>query len=218
MHLVAQTNTMRWLLFTLFIAATIAAFSWFAKTGNQPSLNKIVPAIAAGKRLPYDLQRLKTHSHQIKIFAAQKEYNSRYCFLVDMKQPSGSKRFFVYDLKNDSVVNAGLVTHGYGGAGEETHFSNVSGSNCTSLGKYKIGNAYNGRFGLAYKLHGLDATNSNAFNRFVVLHSHECVPDVVSDRPICQSQGCPTVSPLFLKTLQQYLDKTQQPMLLYIFN
>ncbi|MBK7884475.1 MAG: murein L,D-transpeptidase catalytic domain family protein [Chitinophagaceae bacterium] len=137
-----------------------------------------------------------------------------------MKLSSGSNRFFVYDLKKDSILARGLVAHGSGSdnGGKELVFSNTISSYSTSLGKYKIGNSYDGKFGLAYKLHGLDKTNSNAFNRFVVLHSHSCIPqNEVAPLEICRSWGCPTVSPAFLSTLKMYLDKPGKPVLLQIF-
>ena len=42
----------------------------------------------------------------------EKGYNDRICFLIDMSLPSGSSRFFVYNLKTDTLQNSGLVTHG----------------------------------------------------------------------------------------------------------
>jgi hypothetical protein len=163
--------------------------------------------------------RLKNHSVDLLNYAKQKGYNTNYAFLVDMKQSSGSNRFFVYDLKNDTVLKAGLVTHGYGASDQSISFSNVPGSYCTSLGKYKIGKPYKGHFGLAYKLYGLDSSNNNAINRYVVLHSHACVPSLeVAPQNICMSQGCPTVSPSFLTELKTYLDKAEKPILLYIFH
>lgn len=139
--------------------------------------------------------RLKQKAAIAKDFVIEHGYNSQYCFLLDMKQPSGKKRFFVYSLATGSVEIAGLVTHGRGsvnGTGDLI-FSNIKNSNCTSTGKYKTGKSYNGNFGLAYKLYGLDNTNTNAFDRFVVLHSNACVPnDEVSSLPIFVSLGCPT--------------------------
>jgi len=128
--------------------------------------------------------------------------------------------FFVYNLVKDSVEIAGLVTHGSGSGNgaDELIFSNVKNSNCTSIGKYKVGTSYTGNFGLAYKLYGLDNTNSNAFDRFVVLHSHACVPNnEVNPLPICVSLGCPTVSPAFLNSLKTYLDESLRPILLWIY-
>lgn len=137
-----------------------------------------------------------------------------------MRVPSGMNRFFVYNLKKDSVELAGLVTHGSGsqdGSGDLV-FSNQSNSYCTSLGRYKIGVSYEGTYGVAYKLYGLDESNDNAFNRCVVLHSHECVPGgEVYPSTICLSLGCPTVSPPFLVKLQEYLDHSKNPVLLWIY-
>lgn len=140
--------------------------------------------------------------------------------MIDMGIASGSKRFFVFDLKSDSIVQAGLVTHGSGinHSPGSIAYSNEPGSNCTSEGKYKIGKSYSGKFGLAYKLHGMDKSNSNAFNRFVVLHAHPCVPDnEIAPLKICMSWGCPTVSPAFLNQLKIYIDQSEKPILLWIF-
>jgi L,D-transpeptidase catalytic domain len=209
-------------LFTLLLctAITMAAFAWLFKnksswgTGVAKSNNKTCLA----EERSTELLRLKKHSTEIKNYAATHHCSTDYCFLVDMKLPSGSNRFFVYDCKNDTIVKSGLVANGYGGSGNSIDFSNVPGSNCTSVGKYKIGKSYHGRFGLAYKLYGLDTSNSNAFSRFVVLHAHACVPDAaISPQQICMSQGCPTVSPAFLISLKNYLDKSGNPMLLCIF-
>lgn len=138
-----------------------------------------------------------------------------------MSLPSGQNRFFVYDLQNDSIITASLVAHGCGDArfSFTPKFSNKKESGCTALGKYRIGKSYTGRFGLAYKLYGLDSTNSNAFNRNIVLHSYSCVPGLETyPYPICNSRGCPMVSPFFLKSLQNIIDRSKEPVLLWIFN
>ena len=155
-----------------------------------------------------------------KSFISKHEFQDQFCFLINMTSPSGSNRFFVYDLQNDTISNSGLVTHGNCMQSwlEGRKYGNNIGCGCTSLGKYSVGKSYNGKFGLAYKLYGLDSSNSNAFNRFVVLHSHACVPEQEQTDEICQSNGCPTVSPLFLKELQKMLDTTKKPVLLWIFD
>lgn len=155
-----------------------------------------------------------------KQYAAANQFNTEVCFLVDMSIASGKPRFFVYDLKHRSVSMEGLVTHGRCNQDwlSGRKYGNTVGCGCTSLGKYKVGNAYHGRFGLAYKLNGKDTTNSNAYSRFVVLHSHQCVPEEpVDPAPICQSDGCPTVSPGFLQQLAVLIDKSEKPVLLWIF-
>lgn len=166
-------------------------------------------------------ERLSNHAQDAKQFITKHKYNNSVCMFIDMKIESGKSRFFVYDLSEDSVLEAGLVTHGR--CNESwligRKFGNEVGCGCSSLGKYKIGHPYKGRFGLAYKLYGLDNTNSNAFKRYVVLHSHECVPDEeVHPYPICQSDGCPTVSKLFLQKLAGLIDGSPQPILLWIYD
>ncbi|WP_276480542.1 murein L,D-transpeptidase catalytic domain-containing protein [Paraflavitalea pollutisoli] len=162
------------------------------------------------------LVKLSSRARQARQFAALKKYNTTVCFLIDMSIPSGSNRIFVYNLVKDSLLDAGLVTEGSCSKGNR--FGNEVGCGCTSLGKYKIGSAYQGKFGLAYKLHGLDQTNSNAFKRFVVLHSHDCVPaSEVDPYPICRSEGCPTVAPYFLQKLAATIDGSSRPVLLWIF-
>ena len=154
-----------------------------------------------------------------KLFVNQKGYNDAICFLVDMSLSSGQNRFFVYDLKKDTITNAGLVTHGrcnqYWLEGRK--YGNTIGCGCTSLGKYKVGHSYNGRFGHAYKLYGLDKTNDKAFERFVVLHSHECVPETEVKDDICQSDGCPTVSTGFLQWLKPVINASKKPVLLWVY-
>ena len=165
------------------------------------------------------LKKLKLRSGDAVSFAKKNGYNSSLCFLIDMSLPSGNNRFFVYNMEKDSIEKTGLVTHGRCNQQwlEGRKYSNQPGCGCSSLGKYKVGYSYNGSFGLAYKLHGLDKTNSNAFKRFVVLHSHECVPESQVNGDICQSDGCPTVSPGFLYQLKPIIRKSSKPILLCIY-
>ena len=166
------------------------------------------------------IEKLSIHASAAKQFVQTAGFNIETCLLIDMGIESGKYRFFIYDLLKDSVINQGLVTHGRCNetwlAGRK--YGNQVGCGCTSLGKYRVGHSYRGRFGLAYKLMGLDSTNNNAFRRYVVLHSHECVPEnEVDPIPICQSDGCPTVSKSFLKTLAGIIDGSSRPLLLWIY-
>lgn len=137
-----------------------------------------------------------------------------------MALPSGKKRLFVYDLNNSRVKYSGLVAHGGGKSGYETAvFSNTPNSWCSSMGKYRIANKYQGRFGTAFKLIGLDSTNSNAYVRAIVLHAYMCVPDEeIFPQTICNSQGCPMVSVNFLQTLELEIQQSKKPLLLLIVN
>jgi hypothetical protein len=212
---------MKKLIITLFLSIILAsiAFAWLSltgrmqiHTGNTAGKNKMNDAAAKFKKL-----HLK--ASEAKRFAIANGYNNSFCFLIDMSLPSGEDRFIVYDLKKDTIRKTGLVTHGR--CNEDwlagRRYGNTVGCGCTSLDKYKIGLAYTGRFGLAFKLHGLEKTNDNAFQRYVVLHAHDCVPLTEVNNEICQSDGCPTVSPGFLKALEPMIKGSGKPVLLWIF-
>ena len=146
---------------------------------------------------------------------AKPGYNQRIAFYLDLTRPSGQPRFFVLDLPHGRVLARGLCASGRTDAQGRVLYSNVPDSHCSSRGLAKVTTAYTGRFGRAYKLVGLQASNRNVFRRFIVLHAHGCVPTEPQPDPICLSQGCPTVSPEFLVTLSRYLDRSPQPILLY---
>lgn len=190
----------------MFIKLLLICLSMLALSGRSPdNFNSRLNQQAAG----------------LKKFAKQHGYNDQLAFFVDMKEGSGLARFVIYNLANNTIEKTGLVTHGrcnklwlYGRS-----YSNKIGSGCTSLGIYKIGSSYQGRFGLAYKLHGLSPTNSNAYARYVVLHAMECVPEQpVHPEPICQSDGCPAVSPAFMKTLNTIIKQQKKPILLHMYD
>ena len=164
-------------------------------------------------------EKLRLKAGEANVFATNNGYNEKICFLIDMSLPSGQNRFFVYDMQKDTLKNSGLVTHGRCNENwlEGRKYGNTVGCGCTSLGKYKIGYSYTGRFGLAFKLYGLDKTNSKAFERYVVLHAHDCVPETAIADEICQSDGCPTVSPGYLQQLKPIITASKKPVLLWIF-
>jgi L,D-transpeptidase catalytic domain len=167
--------------------------------------------------------RLKEKAAGLDSYVQSNNFNSEYCFLVDMAIPSGKKRFFVYNIKKGVVEYSALVSHGSGsykpGCNDELVFSNMPNSNATSLGKYKIGQAYKGAYGLSYRLYGLDSSNSNAYHRAIVLHSDVNVPQTERyPRHIFESAGCPAVSREFLAEIGKYIRTSDKPMLLWIYN
>lgn len=208
------------IVFLLLVLLLVMAFEWFSfskpgerSTSDGTKLPRVYKASSS------EFLKLQSRAASAKVFTKQNRFDTSICFLIDMSLPANYKRFFIYDLAKDTIQTSGLVTHGncnqYWLEGRK--YGNGIGCGCTSLGKYKIGNAYYGKFGLAFKLYGLDATNSNAFKRYVVLHSHSCVPDNEVAEEICQSNGCPTVSPQFLKLLGPMIKNSENPVLLWIF-
>ncbi len=170
--------------------------------------------------LEAEMTKVDKSRDELELYALKNKCNTKYAFVVDMRIPSFKKRFFVFDLKKDSIINVGYVAHGTGSETfrNELVFSNIPDSRCTSLGKYKIGASYKGMYGFSYRLQGLDSTNNKALERAIVLHGHSCVPDkAYDDYPICFSYGCPMVSTRFLQTLKGYISKQgKEPILLSI--
>jgi hypothetical protein len=177
-------------------------------------------SIKDNKKLVSISERTFNKANEIKTFLkSNTKYNKDVIFLLDMKIPSNKYRFFVFDIKKNTVTDFGLVAHGSGSATktDELKFSNTDGSLMTSLGKYYIGNSYNGTFGKAYKMYGLDTTNSNAFKRNIVLHAYDKMPYKEQISPICLSWGCPMVNEIFYKRLQEIIDTSDKKILLYIY-
>lgn len=144
-------------------------------------------------------------------------FNQTVGFYADLQRDEGEYRFFVVDLRKGVILEQGLVLHGKEDAEGKPQYSNTPGSNCSSRGLAKVSSRYTGRFGKSYRLVGLEKTNSNMLRRAVVLHSWKGVPDVpIPFYPMVNSQGCPTVSPGFLKTLSKYIEGSRDPILLFI--
>ena len=166
-------------------------------------------------------ERFSSQVNEVKkLIKKDSKYNQDIVFLIDMKIPSGKNRFFVYDLKTNKIIDQGLVAHG---SGSETttkgklKFSNVPNSLSTSLGRYSIGNSYVGKFGKAYRLHGLDTTNSNAFKRDIVFHYYYDVPYKEKDGYICNSFGCPMVNKKYFERIAKIIDKSESDILMSIY-
>ena len=170
---------------------------------------------------------LKAKAVQAKVFCEQKKMNGSFCLLANMKVHSGKARFYIWDFKQDKAIDSGLVSHGCGSAPwgvattkEKAVFSNVDGSHCSSLGKYKIGERGHSDWGIhvKYLLHGLENSNNNALKRFIVLHSWSQVTNypLYPDGTV-ESWGCPAVSDAFMKKVDEKLKEESTPVLLWMF-
>src|SRR5688500_7472327 len=67
-----------------------------------------VESLAVAQRRNERISRLR------KFLSGTKKYNSETAFFIDLKIKSNKKRFFIYDLKNNFVIDSGLVSHGSG--------------------------------------------------------------------------------------------------------
>jgi L,D-transpeptidase catalytic domain len=188
-------------------------------TGSENSGNYAVPARESGVEY-FPFSRLMLYADVLKLYAKSNDYDTSFAFLINMGLRSSRKRFFIVNLKNMCIEKSGLVAHGRGDErfAYTPKFSNASGSNCTSLGKYRIGKSYKGFFGLAFKMHGLEESNNKAYERNVVMHGMHCIPEVENGKPICQSEGCPAVSDRFILEIKKVIDSSEKPVLLWIFD
>lgn len=171
-------------------------------------------AISTEERLLERVKFIKQFIHN------NPKYSNELAFFIDMQIMSGKNRFFVYDFKKDSIIDQGLVAHGLGCEtenGGELKFSNTNSSLCSSLGKYYVGKDYLGKFGKAYKLYGLDSTNSNAFARSIVLHKYSFVPYEEQDKTICHSFGCPMVNEIYYERIEKLIDNSKRNIILDIY-
>lgn len=168
-----------------------------------------------------NIARFDSNLKEVEAFLAKNSnYNEEVVFMIDMRIPSNYHRFFVFNLKQNKMLYKGLVAHGKGSdttVKDSLQFSNIEGSNMTSLGNYRIGGSYEGRFGKSYKLHGLDATNDQAFARYVVLHTYAFMPHEEQLIPVMRSEGCPMVSGTFFKMLETIIDTSEKPVLMRIY-
>jgi hypothetical protein len=125
----------------------------------------------------------------------------RYWAIVDFDQPSTSKRFYLFDTLTKRV-DTFYVAHGRGSEGRADDgiadvFSNQPHSNSSSLGIYRALDEYAGNHGRSMRLQGLEATNSNALSRAVVLHKASYVSEnfIRSTGRLGRSEGCFAVEP-----------------------
>lgn len=121
--------------------------------------------------------------------------NQNIISVIDFRMSSTKPRWFAVNMQTGAVWTL-HVSHGKGSDsnhdGFAESFSNVSGSNATSVGFYKTAETYQGSHGYSLRLDGLSSTNSNARARAIVVHG----ADYVQDRDVIQgrSWGCPAVS------------------------
>jgi L,D-transpeptidase catalytic domain len=167
--------TTRFFLFLLMLVLALVSYYYVFPFTNTD--HHLINAENENEKVRF--KRLQGFAAKANSFCKTKGYNIEVCLLIDMSLPSGKNRFFEFDMKNDSIISTGLVAHGSCNKNflANPKFSNETGCGCTALGKYKVGYKYKGRFGNAYKLYGLDSSNSNAFKRNIVLHSYYMVPD-----------------------------------------
>lgn len=176
-----RMSTKRKILLGLVFFLALITYNRFTVSSKKPSKEIIDSAI---KRLPSD---------------------ANYLCIVNFGKHSGEERFFIYNVRNNKYEYSGLVQHGNGkgNTASKPKFSNVIGSNCSSLGLYKItskDNMHSWPGAPCFRMVGLDSTNSNAIARGILIHpslTRTLMPFEIwgLDLPLTwESQGCFAVS------------------------
>ena len=129
--------------------------------------------------------------------------------IIDYDLPSSSKRMWVVDPVSEKVLLRDLVSHGSGSGQAFAHsFSNQEGSLKTSLGLFRIAEAYDGLHGVSLRMDGLEGGfNDQARARGIVMHSAwYATADIVQKTGrLGRSQGCPAMG-------EQAFGKAQQAL------
>lgn len=168
-----------------------------------------------------NVKTLQSKAHAIREYALAHQLNQRMCILVDYSIPSGANRLFVWNLQKDALLYSCLVAHG-GGLNRNKFapiaFSNENGSHLSSLGRCKISERYIGRYGISYRLDGLDSSNSNVRARNIVLHAHKALPSFqIFPFRIIHSQGCIMISKKSMRYLDEIL-RNEKDIILYTYH
>lgn len=185
---------------------------FFLKTTIIASI--AISSIAGAALLFHNIHtsNIKDKAAELKAYCDRNGYNTEYAILVDYSRNSLRKRLYVYDFKKQRIIMSSLAGHGSGGESTIFHpeFSNVPGSNCSSLGHYKIGKERRmyTRPCNAFELDGLDFTNSNVRKRSVLLHP--------SAGPL--SHGCVTLPFHRYQKLSNLLNSQPRNIIMWVYN
>jgi hypothetical protein len=191
------------------------------------SLTLFLLSFSAGRTDSIAQDSINLKAQEALSFAQLKGYNQEFCILIDMSIHSGLNRIFVWDFEHNILLDSGLCAHGCGestwgtdGTRTAPIFSNTPESHLSSIGKYKIGKRGYSNWGINvnYKLHGLEQSNDNAYERFIVLHSWDMVSETETHPTgTPEGWGCPAVSNRFMTRLDNRLKDVSQPVLLWIY-
>ena len=155
--------------------------------------------------------RVAERAKELLEYCCREGYNTRVALFVDLSQHSGRRRFVAWDMVRMVPIFTSPVSHGSGS--EMSHvrsayarFSNEDGSHLSSLGRAVVAERYEGRYGVAYRLDGLEATNANLRSRYVVLHGWEHTTSYpIWPRATVGSFGCPVLSRRMMARVDELL-------------
>lgn len=117
--------------------------------------------------------------------------------VIDYSRSSLERRLWVFDLARGRLLQREFVAHGrQSGESFAEHFSNLPGSNQSSLGLFRGAESYKGRHGHSLRLDGLEpGLNDQARARALVIHGADYVAPTWAQKygRMGRSLGCPAV-------------------------
>ena len=166
--------------------------------------------------------RVAKRAEALREFCCKEGYNTDVVLFVDASRHSGRRRFVAWCFERNAPMFVCPVSLGSGA--KESHvrsayaeFSNNEGSHLSSLGRALVAERYEGRYGVAYRLDGLEESNSNLRPRCVVLHGWEHTTSYpIWPRATVGSHGCPVLSRRMMQRLDEVL-KDKSNVILEIF-
>ena len=163
--------------------------------------------------------RLSSYAKELCDFCRSNGYNGRVGLLMDLSRHSGLRRFVVWDFEKAKALHKFPASHGSGSPRSHVRSayaacSNVDGSHLSSLGRALVAERYEGRYGVAYRLDGLDESNSALRQRCGVLHGWQYTTSfAIYPLPTVGSWGCPVLSRRAMKMLDKILQQEQNVVL-----
>ncbi len=136
------------------------------------------------------------HAHTVA--TERGDTSSSVLTVIDYSLPPASRRLWVVDLDDNTLLFHELVAHGKNsGRVKMTSWSDVEGSKQTSIGVSLAAETYYGKHGLSLKMDGLEkGFNANNRERAIVMHGASYVSSTQAKTTgrVGNSWGCPAVS------------------------
>lgn len=160
-----------------------------------------------------NVERFRRRAAALVAYCCERGYNDRFVLLWDLSLHSGRRRFVVWNVAEDRAEHCFVASHGSGSAKRHVRSayaecSNEDGSHLSSEGRALVAERYEGRYGVAYRLDGLDETNSALRERCVVLHGWRYTTSFpIFPFPTVGSWGCPVLSQRAMKKLDKILQR-----------
>ena len=195
---------------TLLISSAAHANSWYdKKVGSTLLYDKFISAGIPAEALQRTFEFLDVNENKnfhVKLgekIITKTVANESYAVIIDYSRPSSERRLLLLDLERGTTQKF-FVAHGVRtGNDRAIKFSNKQDSRQTSLGLFLTGSAYEGSHGESLYLHGLEDSNSNAFNRDIVMHGAQYVSQEFLEKygRMGRSWGCPAVAKPIMKKI-----------------